>query len=224
MNTTIYLIRHSVRLKSALIEKNNSTQSGTIKSEKSILSIEGEKRAEILSNEKELQNIDVVYVSNCVRTLQTAKYLMDKQKLKAIVDERLDERRTGKSTIQMPPKEWIYNQYFNENFKTEGGESQNDVRKWFSEAFEEILKNNKGKRIAIFSHGYAITFFLMKWCKLLSIDENYVKKLEFKNEIIFNSKMNAPEVFKLELDENDEPISIQNIVFDDLPFVEGSGK
>ena len=38
----------------------------------------GEKRAEILSNEKELQNIDVVYTSNCVRTLQTAKYLLEK--------------------------------------------------------------------------------------------------------------------------------------------------
>ncbi len=223
MNTIIYLIRHSVRLKNSLIEKNNSNQNDIIKSEKSILSPEGEKRAEILSNERELQNIDVIYVSNCVRTLQTAKYFMIKQKLKAIIDDRFDERRKGKS-IQISQQEWLYNQYFNKTFKTEGGESQCEVRKRFSEAFEEILDKHKGKRIAIFSHGYAITFFLMKWCKLLSVDENYVKKLSFKDNIIFNAKMNAPEVFKLELDENNELISIENIVFDDLPFVEGDGK
>lgn len=223
MNTVIYLIRHSVRLKNSLIEKNNSAQNEVIRSEKSILSPEGEKRAEILSNEKELQNIDVVYVSNCVRTLQTAKYLMNKQKLKAIIDERLDERRTGKP-IKMSQHEWIHNQYFNKNFKTDGGESQNEVRQRFLEVYEEILEKYKGKRIAIFSHGYAITFFLMKWCKLLSIDENYVKKISFKDKIIFNAKMNAPELFKLEINENDELISIENIVFDDLPFVDGSGK
>ena len=223
MNTTVYLIRHSVRLKKSLVEEYKTNQSELIISEKSILSPDGEKRAEILSNEKELQNIDVVYVSNCVRTLQTAKYLMGKQGLTAIVDERLDERRTGK-TIQMTPTEWLKNQYLNENFKTEGGESQIDVRKRMSEAFEEIVNKNKGKRVAIFSHGYAITFFLLKWCDFSYIEEKDVLKYTFKDKVIFESKLNAPEVFKLIVDENNEPISIENIVFDDLPFKEGAEK
>ena len=77
METTVYLIRHSVRLNMKNnIESYNTTQESLIKSEKIILSVTGEIRAEKLSNEKELQNIDVVYASNCVRTLQTAKYLM----------------------------------------------------------------------------------------------------------------------------------------------------
>ena len=97
METIVYLIRHSVRLNMKNnIESYNTTQESLIKSEKIILSVTGEIRAEKLSNEKELQNIDVVYASNCVRTLQTAKYLMEKQNLKANLDERLDERRTGK--------------------------------------------------------------------------------------------------------------------------------
>ena len=75
METTVYLIRHSVRLNMKNnIESYNTTQESLIKSEKIILSVTGEIRAEKLSNEKELQNIDVVYASNCVRTLQTAKY------------------------------------------------------------------------------------------------------------------------------------------------------
>ena len=222
MNTTVYLIRHSVRFKKSNIESTNTSQSETIISEKSILSPSGEKRAEILSNEKELQNLDVIYVSNCVRTLQTAKYIMEKQNLKATIDDRLDERRTGKST-SMTRKEWLENQYLNENFKTEGGESQLEVRKRFIEAFNEIVNKNKGKRIAIFSHGYAISFGLMKWCELLHIGENYERTFSFKGKIIFDAPFNAPEVFKLELNENNEVISIENIAFEDLPFEEGSG-
>ena len=77
-NTTVYLIRHSVRFKSSNIIKYNTNQDNLLKNEKIILSVEGEKRAEILSNEAELQNLDVVYTSNSVRTLQTAKYILEK--------------------------------------------------------------------------------------------------------------------------------------------------
>ena len=82
MNTIFYLIRHSIRLKKNDIESINSSQSDLINSEKIVLSIEGEKRAEILSNISELQNVDRIYSSNCVRTIQTAKYLMNKLDLK----------------------------------------------------------------------------------------------------------------------------------------------
>ena len=110
MNTTVYLIRHSVRFSMNDINTYNTTQSNIIKNEKVILSVEGEKRAEILSNEKELQNIDAVYTSNCVRTLQTAKYLLEKQHLKVNIDERFDERRIGK------PNDDLYKTWFELQF------------------------------------------------------------------------------------------------------------
>ena len=223
MNTIVYLIRHSAKLKNDYIEEYNSSQSNTIRDEKIILSSEGEKRAEILSNEKELQNLDAIYASNCVRTLQTAKYIMEKQNLKVNIDERFDERRVGKpndGTI----KDWFTRQHIDENFRTEGGESQKDVRERFSKAFYEVIEKNKGKRVAIFSHGYAITFFLLKWCKLLAIDETRKRKISFNNNIVLNKRLNAPEVFKLEINENNELISIQNIEFDDLPNKDDMGK
>ena len=146
METVVYLIRHSVRFNNKnLIEKYNTNQNELIKYEKIILSVTGEKRAEILSNEKELQNIDVVYTSNCVRTLQTAKYLLEKQNLKVNIDERFDERRTGKPNSDKVP-DWYERQFFDENYKTEGGESQAEVRQRMSEAFEEVVKDNKGKK------------------------------------------------------------------------------
>ena len=223
MNTIVYLIRHSIRFNKDYIEQYNTYQNTTIRNEKVVLSSQGEKRAEILSNEEELQNLDVIYVSNCVRTLQTAKYIIEKQNLKVNIDERFDERRTGKEA-NLPRKERLLNQYLDENFKTEGGESQREVRERFSEAFKEVINNNKGKRIAIFSHGYAITFFIMKWCKFEYLEDKDDMKFTFKDKVIFNKKINAPEVFKLELDENNELIDIKNIEFDDLPYKDGMGK
>ena len=95
MNTTIYLIRHSTRLSTQRIDEYNNNDSTTLKREKIILSVSGEKRAETLANEAELQNIDKIYASNCVRTLQTAKYMMEKQNLNITIDKRLDERVIG---------------------------------------------------------------------------------------------------------------------------------
>ena len=218
METTVYLIRHSVRLNMKNnIESYNTTQENLIKSEKIILSVTGEKRAEILSNEEELQNIDVVYTSNCVRTLQTAKYLMEKQNLKANLDERLDERRTGKPNDKEYP-DWYIRQFQDENFKTEGGEGQKDVRERMESVFNEIVEKNKGKRIAIFTHGNAMTYFLLKWCKLEKVTPNRELKLSFKGKVVFDKRINSPEVFKLTLNDGNEIEEIENIPFDDLEF------
>lgn len=216
--TIIYLIRHSVRLPLDNIESYNTNQNKTILNEKIILSPLGEERAKLLSEKDDLQNIDVVYTSNCVRTLATAKYLMEKQNLKANIDDRLDERRTGKPNSDLYP-DWFSRQYFDESFKTEGGESQKEVRKRFEEVINEILLKHQNKRVAIFSHGYAITFYLLKYCKLVSIIDGKLK-YEFKNEIIFDKKINAPEVFKLSF-EDYNLIDIKLIEFDDIPYNNG---
>jgi len=217
--TTVYLIRHSVRLPMRTIENYNTNQNKTIRNEKIILSVEGEQRAKILSEKEELQNIDVVYTSNCVRTLQTAKYLIEKQNLKVNIDERLDERRVGipndKEIVN-----WFQEQFYNEEYKTIGGESQKEVRNRFNDAFEEIITQHKNKRIAIYSHGYAITFFLLKYCKLIEVTQDEKITLEYKGKIIFNKKLNAPEVFKLTINDN-EILNIELIEFEDIKYNKG---
>ena len=51
---------------------------------------------------------------------------MVKQNLKANIDERLDERRTGIPNDDKV-KDWYTRQYLDENYKTIGGESKKDV-------------------------------------------------------------------------------------------------
>ena len=69
--TEIYFLRHSEILKANNIENDDSLQ---LKNEKMILSINGEKLAYEKSQEAEMQNFDVVFSSNYVRTVSTAKY------------------------------------------------------------------------------------------------------------------------------------------------------
>ena len=186
-NTTLYLIRHSIKYDiKDIVENYNTSDSEQIKNEKLILSIEGERRAEILSNEKELQNIDIVYASVLVRTLETAKYLLEKQNLKINLDNRLDERRRGRPNDDIYP-DWFTKQFLDENFKTVGGESQ-----------------------------YAIIYYLLKYCKLISVNADRNITFSFNDKVVFDKKISAPEVFKLVFDSNDKVISIENLEFDDL--------
>ena len=212
--TVLYLIRHSTRLSSDYILDYKTEQGSLLRNEKDILSIEGEERAKILSEEDEFKNIKKIYVSNCVRTLQTAKYMMKKYGIKAVIDERLDERRVGDPNDGNYPDSFV-RQYQNADFKTKGGESQNDVLIRMNEVINEILDKSSDEEIAIFSHGYAICFYLLQFCQLEHIDMTKSLKITYKGKDILNGQLNAPEVFKLTFDEK-KLVDIDHIIFSDL--------
>lgn len=89
--TIVYLIRHSEQLK--INDRYVSSDDDQIKNEKIILSIEGEKKAKELSEKEELRDIDVLFSSNYVRAISTAKYIADKNNININIDERLGERK-----------------------------------------------------------------------------------------------------------------------------------
>lgn len=89
--TIIYLIRHSEQLK--IKGSYLAGEDEQVKNEKIILSIEGERKAKEFSEKEELKNIDVLYSSNYVRAIATAKYIADKNNVDINVDDRLGERK-----------------------------------------------------------------------------------------------------------------------------------
>lgn len=214
--TTIYLIRHSVRYKTKDIETYNTLGDKHNKDEKIILSVEGEERARLLSQKPEFDKVDVIYASDMVRTQATAKYLCERLNLPMHIDYRLNERKSGIRNDNEYP-DWFCRQYLDENFKTVNGESQLDVRKRVLEVLNEILAKHKDKTVAIFTHGYAITFTLLAWCKLEKVNSDRTLTLKHKDKIIMDKIINAPEVFKLEFS-NDKLVDIKLIEYPDLPF------
>ena len=89
--TQVYLIRHAEQLKiKNKIVKNENSQ---ISNEKIILSVAGEKEAEKISELEELKNIDILWSSNYVRAISTAKYIAEKNNIEINIDESFNERK-----------------------------------------------------------------------------------------------------------------------------------
>ena len=188
--TTIYLIRHSEPLKST-----------DIINEEIPLSPNGEIKAKELADLEELMNIDLIYSSEYKRAISTARYIALKNHLSLNISSKLNERRLG--DVNSVPKSFWLTQLYEEDAKADGGESRKEVCERMLLFINYILDNYKDKRIVLVSHGAAITFLLMNWCRLVSASlDTKSRHLIFNDKDAINGVMNCPHVFKLEFDGN----------------------
>ena len=185
--TIIYLIRHAETVEEKGIR--NTCEAFQMINEKEILSIQGEEQSKRLSNNIELQNLDVIWSSNYTRAKATAKYIAYKNKLQYNLDKRLCERKLGdledlaRFMTDKETRDPSREQLAFPEFKTRDGESANETNKRMNEFIREILEKYEGKRIAVISHGGSIKFLLLSYCKV-----NKNLNLEYKkNELCINS-------------------------------------
>jgi len=205
MKTVIYLIRHSEPLKNKeVLESKDSLQ---IQNEKNPLSVRGEEKAKKLSQKEELTNIDVVISSNYVRSIATSKYIAEENNKKILIVDDFGERKHGINAGSQLPENFERMQMENEDYKIGNGESQKEVANRMYNALMKILSDYNGKRIVIISHAAAIMFLFMR---LGNYQDN---KLYFKNRVLIDDgfQWDAPEVFQLEFNQNNELITISNI-------------
>ena len=205
MNTTIYLVKHAEELKENGIKNiNDNTQ---LMNEKYILSVKGEEQSRILSENPELDNIDILWSSSYVRAKATAKYIAYKNNIEINIDSSLNERRLG--NLEDLTK-WMKNKTFgvvqaylqDKKWKAREGESCEEATKRVTLFLEKILKENNGKRIVLVSHGALISFLLTNWCDL-----NEEIKLVYNNKVI---EINEPSITKLTF-ENQKLLNIESI-------------
>ena len=156
MDTIIYLIRHAETIDENGIR--NTNEDSQMINEKEILSVYGEEQSKKLSENTELNNIDVIWSSSYTSAKATAKYTANNNNLPINLDSSLSERKLGnlkelgefmkdKSTRD-PSKE----QLLDRKFKTSDGESAEDTRQRMTKFFDRILKEYEGKRIAVITH------------------------------------------------------------------------
>lgn len=202
---TVYLMRHSEPFK---IHRGNSNthESILIENEKSPLSINGEKMAKEFASYDEFKNLDVVYSSNYVRTMSTAKYFAFNNGLKVNIDEDFNERVHGVNVWNELPENFERHQFDDDNYKMGNGESKKEVQERFYNKLTRIIKENNNKRILIVGHATATAFLLGKWCEI-SYDGEY----KYKDKSFFDGKWNYLETFKLEFDDNYNLINIKNL-------------
>ena len=154
--TIIYLIRHAETIDENGIR--NTNENSQMINEKEILSVQGEEQAKRLSENIELNNIDVIWSSSYTRAKATAKYVANINNLPINLDNNLSERKLGNlkelgefmkdKNTRDPSQE----QLLDRKFKTSDGESAEDTRKRMTGFFDRILKEYEGKKIAVVSH------------------------------------------------------------------------
>ena len=207
--TTIYLIRHSKPLKTNNTFNIDNLQ---IQNEKQSLSIEGEQIAQDKLNNIEFDNIDIIFSSSYVRTIQTAKYLAEKNNLEINIVSSLGERKFGIDSWEQLPENFEKKQFLDENYKIGNGESQKEVRERMYSTIMQILQLHENKRIVIVSHATAISYLLKKWCDINIVDNKL--RYSFNNNVLLEGYFNYCESFKLEFDDNKNIVDIENIKFD----------
>lgn len=156
MDTIIYLIRHAETIDENGIR--NTNEDSQMINEKEILSVYGEEQAKKLSENTELNHIDVIWSSSYTRAKATAKYIANNNNLSINLDSGLNERKLGNlkelgefmkdKNTRDPSQE----QLLDRKFKTSDGESAEDTRKRMTKFFDRILKEYEGKRIAVITH------------------------------------------------------------------------
>ena len=208
MKTIIYLCRHSEPID--MYDNKNETMQ--LRNEKISLSVLGEEKARKLSLLPELNNIDNVIASNYVRAIATAKYIAFNNKKDIEVIPEFGERKFGNiNSWSDLPKGFSDKQIKDWNYKFEGGESFNEVCERMYFALQSVLKKYKGKKIFIVSHGTAISVLFSKIAHVEFYDEeNYNRGIYFNGKLIFDGKYDAPELFKLEY-EDEKLVDVKNI-------------
>lgn len=206
--TTIYLIRHSKPLK---VNNELNRDSLQLQNEKQSLSIEGEQIASEKLSNNEFNDLDVLYSSGYVRTIQTAKYLANRNELEINIISDLGERKFGIDTWEQLPENFERKQFLDENYKIGNDESHKEVSDRMYSTILKILQKNKDKRIAVVSHATAITFLLKNWCDIEMVEDKL--RYSFNGNILLDGNFNYCETFKLEFDDNNKVISIENIKF-----------
>ena len=188
--TEVYLIRHSEKYRNF----NNiiNDDSFQLFNEKIILSINGEMLANKLANMEEMSNIDVVFASNYVRSIGTAKYIAYRNKIDVNIDKNFGERIYGINSIDGIMDDFNVKQWNDIDYKLPNGESRRDVTNRMYNALIRVINDYKNKRIVIVSHGTAISFLLDKWCDVFvnyNNDNKMNTKIVFKNKHYFVQKL-----------------------------------
>jgi broad specificity phosphatase PhoE len=207
MSTIVYLVRHSKPFKEHLGIVNGDSNV-LIDNMRRPLSVDGEKMAKEFSTNYEFDNINEVWSSGYSRCLGTSKYFAYNNNLKVNIDDRLNERLHGViNSYNEVPDDYEEHQLYDENYKLPNGENQKEVGYRIYNALFDIISNNKNKKVIIVSHCTSIIFLLKKLGCNIILNGNY----SFNGNVFFNGIPDYLETFKLEFDDNNELVNIENI-------------
>lgn len=163
------------------------------------LSFKGEKTASEFLKIEGIKKTKIIYASNHVAMINTAKYLSEELNVPIWIDEKLKERKIGilGSNSEHFLKEMQEHDF---DYKFHNGESLQSTQNRMKEILKDILFRHPDKTIAVFTHDIALVALFATWCeKGYNLDNQMI--LNFKEEVIIDGVFHPFRIFKLEFDD-----------------------
>jgi 2,3-bisphosphoglycerate-dependent phosphoglycerate mutase len=197
--TTIYFMRHSIPLDFEYLNNVNNNDVEQVKNEKWPLTIEGEALARSRSEREIFKNLDMVYASNYVRAISTAKYFSETIN----IDQDFGERKFGVDKWEDLPKDFGLRQIQDFDYKVGNGESLNEVKTRMLNGLNNILDNHKDQTVLVISHGTALTCLLSNWCEINYDMEKEILEYYYNNKFLLKGRIGYCNIVKLEFNDKE---------------------
>ncbi|WP_018750873.1 histidine phosphatase family protein [Paenibacillus sanguinis] len=174
MKTIIYMVRHA---ESPYDEGNDRTRGLTAKGK-----VDAERISKLLIGE----GIDIIISSPYSRAILSIEGLAQQLNLEIKTIEDLRERHfSPDNNIDLMDN--IRNNFYNPEYTLPGGESNIDCQKRSIAVLKTILKEHKGKKVAIGTHGLVMTLMMNYF------DSDY--GLDFLNQL------KKPDIYKMQFED-----------------------
>lgn len=182
MNTFIYMVRHGDSPKEGYERTRGLTAQGYFDAQRVTAKLQEEE-------------IDVVISSPYTRSILTVEQIAQQIGQRVLVIEDLKEKKFSSVDIRVSDKELVplLEKSFSEpNFALEGGESNAECQKRAVKVLKELLKNYKGKKVVIGTHGAVMTLMMGYYCSnydlsfLYSTSKPDIYRMEFKDQALID--------------------------------------
>lgn len=163
------------------------------------LSFKGEKTASEFLKIEGIKKTKIIYTSNNISMISSAKYLSEEQNIPIWVEEKLKERRVGilGSNTEQFLKETQEHDF---HYKFHNGESMQMTQDRMKEVLKDILFRHPNEKVAVFTHDIALEALFSTFCeKGYNLDNQMI--LNYKEEVIIDGAYHPYRIFKLEFEE-----------------------
>lgn len=183
-------------MKKLLLMRHSKPEKCDFPTELIPLSVEGkEKLADVKKKIKDY-GISKCYCSNYLRAKETAEGLFDDVHIVADIHERV---------IGTGCDDFWNKQYSDYYFKTEKGESLNEVKLRMKKAIDNIVAStSENEHVLVVSHATAICSYLLNYCELQVIDKDCkFRKITLEDKVILNGRIGNTDFFELDFEGNE---------------------
>lgn len=196
----VYLISNNLVLENIIYQTDESLEQKRINRP---LAVKGEKLAQKLASNLDVQ---AIYSSDYASALATAKYVALEKNLPIYIDSNLRDTKIGELGKNKTIGMLRVKQELDFDYSFVNGESINETKLRMQKIMMEIIQDNKGCNVVVFTHKRAILSYLIDYTEVgFNLDNRLI--LSYDDKVIIDDADKDLDLVEITI-ENGEIISI----------------